>query len=61
MEEEITGNGTLACLLAGRTADAAVITEPFGAAITTSQVGVLWFRVRIPGVAAHAADRRCLG
>jgi acetylornithine deacetylase len=56
VEEECTGNGTLATLLAGYTADAAVIAEPFGAAITTSQVGVLWFQVRITGVPAHAAE-----
>jgi acetylornithine deacetylase len=55
VEEEITGHGTLACVLAGHTADAAVIAEPFGGAITTSQVGVLWFRVRITGVPSHAA------
>ena len=46
VEEECTGNGTLQTILAGYTADAAVIAEPFGAAITTSQVGVLWFQVR---------------
>ena len=56
VEEECTGNATLACVQAGYTADAAIITEPFGAAITTSQVGVLWFQVRIKGVPAHAAD-----
>ena len=56
VEEECTGNGTLACLLAGYTADAAIVAEPFGAAITTSQVGVLWFRVRIRGVPGHAAE-----
>ena len=44
VEEECSGNGTLQTLLAGYTADAAVIAEPFGAAITTSQVGVLWFK-----------------
>jgi acetylornithine deacetylase len=58
VEEECSGNGTLQTLLAGFTADAAVITEPFGAAITTSQVGVLWFSVRITGVAGHAAEGR---
>lgn len=58
VEEECSGNGTLQTLLAGYTADAAVITEPFGAAITTSQVGVLWFSVRITGVAGHAAEGR---
>ncbi len=56
VEEECTGNGTLQTLLAGFTADAAVIAEPFGAAITTSQVGVMWFSVRITGVAGHAAE-----
>src|SRR5438093_348286 len=56
VEEECTGNGTLATLLAGYTADAAVIAEPFGAAITTDQLGVLWFDVRIAGVAGHAAE-----
>jgi acetylornithine deacetylase len=56
VEEECTGNGTLACLLAGHTAEAAIVAEPFGAAITTSQVGVLWFRVKIKGVPGHAAE-----
>ena len=56
VEEECSGNGTLQTLLDGYTADAAVIAEPFGAAITTSQVGVLWFTVTITGVPGHAAE-----
>ena len=56
VEEECTGNGTLSCLMAGYSADAAIVAEPFGAAITTSQVGVMWFDVVIRGVAAHAAE-----
>jgi acetylornithine deacetylase len=56
VEEECTGNGTLSCLMAGYVADAAIVAEPFGAAITTSQVGVMWFDVVIRGVAAHAAE-----
>jgi acetylornithine deacetylase len=56
VEEECGGNGTLATVLAGHTAEAAVIAEPFGAAITTSQVGVLWFQVRIRGLPVHAAE-----
>ena len=58
VEEECSGNGTLQTLLAGYTADAAVVADPFGAAITTSQVGVLWFKVRITGVPGHAAEGR---
>ncbi len=58
VEEECTGNGTLACLLAGAppNADGAIVLEPFGAAITTSQVGVIWFDVRISGSPGHAGD-----
>jgi len=56
VEEECTGNGSLQTVLAGYTADAAVIAEPFGAAITTSQVGVLWFHVRMTGLPGHAAE-----
>lgn len=58
VEEECSGNGTLQTLMAGYTADAAVIGEPFGAAITTAQVGVVWFKVRITGVPGHAAEGR---
>jgi acetylornithine deacetylase len=58
VEEECTGNGTLQCILAGYTADAAIVAEPFGAGITTSQVGVLWFDVRVAGVPGHAGEER---
>jgi acetylornithine deacetylase len=56
VEEECTGNGALACVLDGRTADAAIITEPTQEAIWTAQVGVLWFQVRALGTPAHAGD-----
>ena len=54
VEEECTGNGALACVLAGQTADAAILTEPTKHAIWTAQVGVLWFQVRVLGAPAHA-------
>ena len=54
VEEECTGNGALACVLAGHTADAAILTEPTKHAIWTAQVGVLWFQVRVLGAPAHA-------
>jgi acetylornithine deacetylase len=56
VEEECTGHGALACVLAGHTADAAILTEPTQAAIWTAQVGVLWFAVRAIGAPAHAGD-----
>jgi acetylornithine deacetylase len=56
VEEECTGNGALSCVLAGHSADAAIVTEPTSGAIQHSQVGVLWFQVRVAGRPAHAGD-----
>jgi acetylornithine deacetylase len=56
VEEECTGNGALQCVLTGPNADAAVITEPFPGAITTAQVGVLWFQVELAGIPAHVGE-----
>jgi acetylornithine deacetylase len=56
VEEECTGNGALACVLGGHTADAAILTEPTSEAIWNAQVGVLWFQVRVLGTPAHAGD-----
>jgi acetylornithine deacetylase len=53
IEEECTGNGALACLLAGFDAQAVLIPEPFGPTLLTDQVGVLWFKVRIRGFPSH--------
>jgi acetylornithine deacetylase len=56
VEEECSGNGALACVVAGHTADAAIVTEPTSLAIQNSQVGVLWFQVAVAGRPAHAGD-----
>lgn len=53
IEEECTGNGTLACALAGLTADAALIPEPHALEASQATVGVIWFRVRTRGRASH--------
>lgn len=55
VEEECTGNGALACLQRGYRADAAFIPEPFDEVLTSAQVGVLWFQVRLKGVPVHVA------
>ena len=57
VEEECTGNGALACVLAGHTADAAILTEPTRGAVWNAQVGVLWFQVRIIGRARPCRRR----
>ena len=56
IEEECSGNGTLACLLAGYDAEAALIPEPLGPTILTDQLGVLWFKVILRGAPVHVLD-----
>lgn len=55
VEEECTGNGALACLHRGYRADAALIPEPFAEKLVSSQVGVIWFQVRLKGLPTHVA------
>ena len=54
IEEECTGNGALACLLDGYTADAALIPEPFDE-LMSAQLGVMWMTLDVYGVPVHAA------
>ena len=56
VEEECTGNGALACLVAGYTADAAIIPEPEDDALVRANCGVLWFEVSIAGKPVHVRE-----
>jgi len=56
VEEECTGNGALAALLRGYTADAVIIPEPEENMLVRANVGVLWFKVRIDGRPAHTRE-----
>lgn len=58
IEEECSGNGALASVLAGCRADAVLIPEPFGRTIYAAQVGVLWFRVSFSGKPVHVLKAR---
>ncbi len=55
--EEDGGIGTLATLMRGHTADAAICMEPTALHIGTSQAGCLNFRITVPGLGAHGALR----
>ncbi len=59
LEEECTGNGTLAAARAGVLADAVILPEPSGLDLLLSGVGILWLDVVVTGSSAHAqsADR----
>lgn len=56
VEEECTGNGTLALLANGHIADACIIPEPFNETILRRQVGVIWFKVRVLGKTTHVLE-----
>jgi acetylornithine deacetylase len=54
IEEECTGNGTLAAAAAGVTADAVILLEPTNLELLLGGVGILWLQVEVRGRAAHA-------
>jgi acetylornithine deacetylase len=53
IEEEATGNGTLACIARGYKGDAALIPEPFEQCVMAGELGVLWVRAVVRGAAGH--------
>ncbi|MHB1087274.1 MAG: ArgE/DapE family deacylase [Acidimicrobiales bacterium] len=59
IEEEYTGNGTLAAVRAGVTADAVVLPEPTDLKILLGGVAITWVRisVRFGGGHAESSDR----
>jgi acetylornithine deacetylase len=56
VEEECTGNGALACLVEGYTADAAIIPEPEDERLVRANTGVLWFEVYVAGHPVHVRE-----
>lgn len=56
VEEECTGNGSLAALQRGYTADAVIIPEPEENMLVRANVGVIWFRVRVSGRPTHVRE-----
>jgi len=57
IEEEAGGSGgTLATFVAGYTADGMIIPEPLNLRIITSHPGINYFRVKVYGKTAHAAQ-----
>jgi acetylornithine deacetylase len=56
IEEESTGVGALSTLQRGYRADACFIPEPTSGKMVRSQVGVLWFRIKVRGFPAHVFE-----
>ena len=58
VEDETTGNGTLACLARGYTADGAIIVDgTWPERYIVSHLGHVWFRITLHGATGHAAAR----
>ncbi|SDW18748.1 4-acetamidobutyryl-CoA deacetylase [Paenibacillus sp. CF384] len=57
IEEESGGAGTLAMIVKGYKADAALIPEPTNMRIFPKQQGSMWFRIVVKGRAAHGGTR----
>lgn len=53
IEEECTGNGTLACLARGYVGDGALIPEPEMEWVLAGEIGVLWLRSVVTGASGH--------
>ena len=56
IEEESTGVGALSTLQRGYRADACFIPEPTNGQMVRSQVGVIWFRLRVRGFPVHVFE-----
>jgi acetylornithine deacetylase len=60
IEEECTGNGALACMVALPRCDAAIIPEPGPGfpAVYSGEVGVVWAQVTVTGKPAHVREKQ---
>ena len=56
IEEECTGNGTLASIRAGVRGDAVLLPEPTALDLMLGGAGVLWCELAVSGRAGHAHD-----
>lgn len=57
IEEETGGVGTLAAVMRGYKADAAIVPEPTNMKLFIKQQGSMWFRVSVEGRSAHGGTR----
>lgn len=57
MDEELTGNGTLACVMKGYKADAGICCETSSMCVQPASIGRIWFDIHIKGKAAGIQRR----
>lgn len=52
VDEELTGNGTLACVMKGYKADAGICCETSSMCVQPGSIGRIWYEIRVKGKAA---------
>lgn len=57
MDEELTGNGTLACVMRGYRADAGICCETSSMHVQPASIGRIWFEIKVKGKAAGIQRR----
>lgn len=57
MDEELTGNGTLACVMKGYQADAGICCETSSMCVQPGSIGRIWFEIQVKGKAAGIQRR----
>ena len=57
MDEELSGNGTLACVMKGYRADAGICCETSSMKVQPGSIGRIWFEIRVKGKAAGIQRR----
>ena len=57
MDEELTGNGTLACVMKGYKADAGICCETSSMNVQPGSIGRIWFEIKVKGKAAGIQRR----
>lgn len=57
VDEELSGNGTLACVLRGYKADGGICCETSGMRVQPGSIGRIWFEIKVRGKAAGIQRR----
>lgn len=57
MDEELTGNGTLACVAKGYRADAGICCETSSMCVQPGSIGRIWYTIKVKGKAAGIQRR----
>lgn len=57
MDEELTGNGTLACVMRGYQADAGICCETSSMCVQPGSIGRIWYEISVKGKAAGIQRR----